>query len=227
MPGANESSTVEWHSAHWMPTEREAFARSKKPVTPTTALQLQQRERGRRIVEIDRPRRSCLHEPAGSASTSTLSPSSSALFGLTPGPTPPIASPWIASCSRSSSPQNSSSPNVSKRNVCRPSSIIRFACSTMASSWTDRFREAADAKPATRATDRITNVEMHRARMDEPSGDLRATNGVDPARSTRILASRARLSPGSRISAEGSVRDPRPETGFDRRIVDPRPEPRG
>ena len=23
MPGANESSTVEWQSAHWMPTERE------------------------------------------------------------------------------------------------------------------------------------------------------------------------------------------------------------
>ena len=39
MPGANESSTVEWQSAHWMPTDgRRPPVPSKKPVTPTTAL---------------------------------------------------------------------------------------------------------------------------------------------------------------------------------------------
>jgi hypothetical protein len=64
---------------------------------------------------------------AGNASASTLRPRLSAIFGLTPGPTPPSFSPTIASCSRSLPPQKSSEPNVSKRNVRRPSSSMRCA----------------------------------------------------------------------------------------------------
>ena len=53
MPGANESSTVEWQSAHVMPIDAACRPRSKKPVTPTTALSFEQREGRRRIVEVD------------------------------------------------------------------------------------------------------------------------------------------------------------------------------
>ena len=40
MPGANESSTVEWHSAHWMPIDFTLPSASAIAVTPTTALSL-------------------------------------------------------------------------------------------------------------------------------------------------------------------------------------------
>ena len=40
MPGANELSTVEWHSAHSMPTELSRPLLSKMPLTPTTELSL-------------------------------------------------------------------------------------------------------------------------------------------------------------------------------------------
>ena len=40
MPGARELSTVEWHSAHSMPTELRLPSLSKKPLTPTTAFSL-------------------------------------------------------------------------------------------------------------------------------------------------------------------------------------------
>jgi signal transduction histidine kinase len=67
---------------------------------------------------------------------------------------------------------------------------------------------------------------MHCVRMEEPPSDFRAANGVNPARSTRILASRVHFSPDPGISTEGCARDPRPETGFGGRIVDPRFERR-
>ena len=38
MPGANESSTVEWQSAHVMPTFSRVSFGPKVPITPTTAL---------------------------------------------------------------------------------------------------------------------------------------------------------------------------------------------
>src|SRR6185295_201262 len=44
-----------------------------------------------------------------------------AVFGLTPGPTPPFAAPAMAWLRCSVSPQNAWSPNVSKRKVCLPS----------------------------------------------------------------------------------------------------------
>lgn len=38
IPGAKESSTVEWQNAHWIPTDRSFPRPSRKPVTPTTAF---------------------------------------------------------------------------------------------------------------------------------------------------------------------------------------------
>ena len=86
-------------------------------------VQLEQRERRRRIVEVDLARLDLPPSASpGSASASTFSPTASAVFGLTPGPTPPFLAPAIAWCSCSASPQNASSPNVSKRKICRPCS---------------------------------------------------------------------------------------------------------
>src|SRR6266536_1304189 len=121
IPGANELSTVEWHRAHWMPTERRLPPESKKPVRPTTAFSLSSASvtagSSRSIVPCWR---ACLTE-SGSASTSTFSPTASAVLGLTPGPTPPSLPPSIALWSCSVSPQKAWSPNVSKRKVCWPS----------------------------------------------------------------------------------------------------------
>ena len=66
----------------------------------------------------------------GSASTSTFSPTASAVFGLTPGPTPPRPAPSIAWCNFSVSPQNAWSPKVSKRKVCSPCCTFCIALST-------------------------------------------------------------------------------------------------
>ena len=49
MPGANESSTVEWHSAHVMPTRVSVSLPSTVstvPFRPTTAFELEQRDGG-------------------------------------------------------------------------------------------------------------------------------------------------------------------------------------
>ena len=55
MPGANESSTVEWQSAHWMPDRRAARRAVEEARDADDRVQLQQRQRRRRIVEIDCP----------------------------------------------------------------------------------------------------------------------------------------------------------------------------
>ena len=84
-------------------------------------IRFEQRDRVRRIVEVERlPARSAAATGAGTALTSTLRPSASACAGETPGPTPPLAAPAMASWSRSVSPQNASSPNVSNRKICLP-----------------------------------------------------------------------------------------------------------
>src|SRR5574341_350150 len=102
MPGANESSTVEWHSAHWIPIERRVPCELKNPSRPTL------------------PSASACLTAAGSASESTLSPTASAVLGLTPGPTPPRLAPSTALCRPRVSPQNAWSPKVSKRKTSRP-----------------------------------------------------------------------------------------------------------
>ena len=60
MPGANESSTVEWQNAHWMPIDLTLPSGLVKAVTPTTAFNLSKRDRRRRIVEVDFARRDLL-----------------------------------------------------------------------------------------------------------------------------------------------------------------------
>ena len=85
----------------------------RNAVTPTTAF-------ARRRATVDAgssmstfPALIAATRSAGRASASTLRPRLSAIFGLTPGPTPPSFWPTMASCSRSLPPQNSSEPNVS------------------------------------------------------------------------------------------------------------------
>ena len=53
MPGAKESSTVEWQRAHWMPTDVIWPLWSKCAGDADHRVELQQREGGRRIVEVD------------------------------------------------------------------------------------------------------------------------------------------------------------------------------
>src|SRR5262249_57944718 len=48
MPAAKALSTVEWHSAHWIPTAlSDSPSGLKNPVTPTTALALSSNKIGR------------------------------------------------------------------------------------------------------------------------------------------------------------------------------------
>ena len=73
MPGANESSTVAWQSAHWMPIEVRFLLASKMPVTPTTASSS---SRARVVFGSSRstlPAGMSATGAAGSASASTLS----------------------------------------------------------------------------------------------------------------------------------------------------------
>src|SRR5262249_20202543 len=93
MPGAKESSTVEWQRAHWMPTDVIWPLWSKRPVTPTTASSWSSASVVAGSLTSSSPRRSCLRRPRGSASTSALRPTPSATAGLTPGPTPPCCAP--------------------------------------------------------------------------------------------------------------------------------------
>src|SRR5262245_58428820 len=135
MPGANESSTVEWQNAHWMPIDLTLPFGFVKAVTPTTALSL------RSAIVVAGSSRSTLPDliwlfsALGSTSASTFKPTESAVLGETPGPTPPFLSPAIALCSCSASPQNALLPNVSWRKVLRPSSIIVCAWRAIVASW--------------------------------------------------------------------------------------------
>ena len=61
-------------------------------------VQFQERDGGCGIVEIDLARRDLLFSAAGNASESTFNPTESAVFGETPGPTPPFFSPAMALC---------------------------------------------------------------------------------------------------------------------------------
>src|SRR4030095_6610149 len=54
MPGANESSTVEWHKAQVMPMETSAPPLSNRHLHADHRVELEQRQRRRRVVEIHR-----------------------------------------------------------------------------------------------------------------------------------------------------------------------------
>ena len=113
MPGANESSTVEWQRAHWMPTARGVPSAFMKAVTPTTAFARSSSTVVAGSSMFTLPALICAMTSDGRAAASTFRPRLKAAFGLRPGPTPPNFSPTIAWCSRSWSPQNASFPNVS------------------------------------------------------------------------------------------------------------------
>src|SRR5256886_14388833 len=104
---------------------------SKKPVTPTTAFSLRSAKVVAGSSRSTLPALSCSCSAGGRAPTSTLRPTDSAVFGLTPPPTPPCFSPAMALWSCSASPQNASSPNVSNRKVWRPSRTMRLALSSI------------------------------------------------------------------------------------------------
>src|SRR6516225_8190225 len=120
MPGTSELSTVEWHSAHSMPTELRLPLLSKKPLTPTTALSFRSASVTAGSFRLTLPARMACCSDLGNAFTSTFRPSASACFGLRPGPMPPFAAPAIVLFRPRTPPQNASSPNVAKRKVRCP-----------------------------------------------------------------------------------------------------------
>src|SRR4051812_44494444 len=91
IPGAvNELSTVEWQIAHWMPIDfRLLLFPSKKPVRPTTAFNFSKARVVAGSSRLTRPDFNRFARSGGTASASTFSPTERAVFGLTPGPTPP------------------------------------------------------------------------------------------------------------------------------------------
>ena len=96
IPGAKESSTVEWHSAHWMPTEVNVPLVLKTPVRPITAFNCSSASVVTGSSRFIFPCLNFSRTSWGSASTSTFSPNINALLGLTPGPVPPSLLPSIA-----------------------------------------------------------------------------------------------------------------------------------
>src|SRR6266508_3896387 len=84
-----------------------------KAVTPTTAFSFSSAIVVAGSSRLTLPALICVFKASGSASASTLRPTDSAVFGETPGPTPPFFSPAMALCSWSASPQKASLPNVS------------------------------------------------------------------------------------------------------------------
>src|SRR6266705_1652155 len=120
---------------------------SKKPVTPTTAFSLSSAKVVAGSSRSTFPALSCAFSAWGRASTSTLRPTASAVFGLTPPPTPPRFSPAMALWSCSASPQNASSPNVSNRKIWRPSRTMRLAFSSITLSKPQGTDEANSHEP--------------------------------------------------------------------------------
>src|SRR3954454_9795806 len=160
MPGAKESSTAVWQAAQVMPTEVRLPASSKIPLTPTTALSL-----SRASVLAGSSRSTCPSLRSsrtlwGRASTSTLSPTASAVLGETPGPTPPWAAPSMALSSCRAPPQKPSSPKVSLRKMSLPCAMRSVAvpagwpAGAASEGWLRaRVTAATPAKPtAARAT---------------------------------------------------------------------------
>ena len=127
MPGTRELSTVEWHSAHSMPTELRLPSLSKRPLTPTTALSFSSASVTPESFRSTCPFLMASCSDFGNAFTSTFSPSASASFGDRPGPMPPCFAPAIVLLRCRVSPQNFWSLNVLKRKVCLPWWISRAA----------------------------------------------------------------------------------------------------
>src|SRR5713101_4669549 len=152
IPGANELSTVEWHSAHWMPRVRRPPFPSENPVTPRTAFEVKRATVTAGSSRFTLPTLSASIVALDRASTSTLSPTESAALGLTPGPTPPSWAPSMVWCSRSVPPQKSSSPKGANRKdrCCSCIQAHKAAGSrVLTGAWDLLGQAAADRPPLT------------------------------------------------------------------------------
>src|SRR5207302_1215924 len=98
------------------------------------------------------PAWSCDTSAAGSASTSTLSPTPSAVLGLMP---------WTTWCILSVSVQNASSPKVSNRKMCCPSNSVRSIAGFV-----------GDSEQATSATSMVARSQRCLIRTSSRGGDL-------------------------------------------------------
>src|SRR5688572_27426405 len=115
---------------------------SNLPVRPTTAFSLSRASVTAGSSRFTAPALIFAFSASGSASASTLSPTASAVFGLTFS---------IALWSCKASPKKASEPKVSKRKICLPSSIRRRAVALMWRSFFDSprssFADSSSARP--------------------------------------------------------------------------------
>ena len=111
-------------------------------------VQFEKGEGRRWIVEINLPCGELFLQSLRQRVCVNLEADRSAVFGETPGPTPPFFSPAMALCNWSASPQKASLPNVSKRNVFLPSSSIVCALRAMSASKPVLVGGAAKANTA-------------------------------------------------------------------------------
>src|SRR5512133_3468869 len=129
IPGAKELSTVEWQSAHVIPTrtsESRPLIVCTCPARPTTELSLSRVTVVAGLVRSTLPATMASFTLCGSASASTLRPTESAVAGLT--------ALWMTSCMRSVSVQYFSSPYVSNRKMSFPAATsVGSSASTFAS----------------------------------------------------------------------------------------------
>jgi len=115
MPGAKESSTVEWHRAQVIPTRVSVSLPpmvSIVPLTPRTASSFSNATVVAGSVRLMLPSWMPATTAAGKASESTFRPTARAVVGSTVDTT---------SCMRRASVHLVSSPKVSNRKVCLPS----------------------------------------------------------------------------------------------------------
>src|SRR4051794_25993710 len=156
MPGANELFTVEWHTAQVNPIDVIRPDREKWPFTPRTALSLISASVVFGELRSTLPALIASTTDFGSALASTFRPSLSAVAGLTPGPTPPLAEPAIALSSCNAPLQNASSPKVSKRKIWRPrvtrSAELRSAVEPLARDRDETLLTLNSAPPANAQT---------------------------------------------------------------------------
>jgi hypothetical protein len=148
MPGANELSTVEWHSAQVMPRCVRVslpLTGSTVPLRPTTAPSLSSATVVSGLVRLMVPFWMPCTTAGGSASASTLSPTDNAVVGSTALRT--------TSCMCSVSVQKVSSPKVSKRKICLPFSTTagsRVRSGSGELEWEQAASAASATLPATR-----------------------------------------------------------------------------
>src|SRR5688572_13688680 len=138
---------------------------SNLPVRPTTAFSLSRASVTAGSSRFTAPALIFAFSASGRASASTLSPTASAVFGLTLS---------IALCSCKASPKKASEPKVSKRKICLPSSIRRRAVALMWRSFWDSPRSRSSFPDSSSARPNPTNIA--RAMAGTPMKDAVVAN---------------------------------------------------